>query len=450
MGGGASREAYRCEANASSTRKPRERPTWLMPASQKLASLKDFSNLRAIGKGKFGLVYLCKQGQGASGKCVAIKYITKAMIHETQCLVRLNQEVQVLQQVDHPFLVHCFGGFETPECIALVCEYAMGGELYTYMKKNNKMREDHARFYLCEIALGLTYLHDKLGIIYRDLKPENVLLDYAGHVKLCDFGFALPFNSDSAPLQDGCGTAMYVAPEIAGGFFKKAHGFPVDWWSLGCVLAEMVTGHAPFGDTDHASKFEVFTNITENSPSLSMSMSSSCRTLVKGLLEKDPAKRLSWQGLKASDFVKDVNWGDLLSKQVVPPWQPEPNSEPSTDNFVSWNDLRLPTSPPDAAAAAYCRNIALPRLRTSVNSNGIRDSSHLLRGGGGEEGKVPTPRSGSPVPPVSSSPVANVKKMIGASGAAAASSRKKSNAGAAGGGGGAAIASEKRAPGAPR
>jgi serine/threonine protein kinase len=122
-----------------------------------------------------------------------------------------------------------------------VFEYASGGELYTRMKKQTKFSENVAKFYFCEISCAVDYLHN-MSIVYRDLKPENIILDNCGHIKLCDFGFASALSSRDAVLNDGCGTAMYVAPEIASGHMKKAHGLPVDWWGLGCILYEMLTG----------------------------------------------------------------------------------------------------------------------------------------------------------------------------------------------------------------
>ena len=109
------------------------------------------------------------------------------------------------------------------------------------MKKQVKFPENVARFYFCEMACALGYLH-AANIVYRDLKPENVLLDNSGHIKLCDFGFACTMSSRDSVLNDGCGTAMYVAPEIASGHMKKAHGLPVDWWGMGCILYEMISG----------------------------------------------------------------------------------------------------------------------------------------------------------------------------------------------------------------
>ena len=126
----------------------------------------------------------------------------------------------------------------------MVFDYAFGGELYNRMKKDHKMNESVAKFYFCEIAMSLHYLHDEMKIVYRDLKPENVLLDCSGHVKICDFGFSVSLDSDNSDgLKDGCGTAMYIAPEVASGFTKMSHGFPVDWWGLGCILYEMVAGN---------------------------------------------------------------------------------------------------------------------------------------------------------------------------------------------------------------
>lgn len=369
MGAGASSK-FKCyaeaEAGGGSGRRPR--PDWLAdPCSKLVGKAESFASVTGIGKGKFGFVYLCRHSP--SQKHVAVKFISKAFVNETQSLGRLNQEIALLQLVEHPFIVHCFCGYETPQCVALVFEYAQGGELFTYMKRNNCLREDYARFYFCEIALALSYLHESLGTLYRDLKPENVLIDYEGHVKLCDFGFAVQHSADGGPLHDGCGTAMYVAPEIAGGFMKCAHSFPVDWWSLGCVLAEMVTGKAPFGDTDSTSKFEVFNNINQKPPNLPMrSCSSQLRVLLYGLLDKDPKKRFAWADVQKNAWLRDVSWTDLLNRTVTPPWQPALKQEPTTDNFVSWDDMKLPSKPVDPAATAYMRGIEMPRPRAARSS----------------------------------------------------------------------------------
>jgi protein kinase A len=140
----------------------------------------------------------------------------------------------------------------------------------------------------------------------RDLKPENILIDAEGHIKLCDFGFSTPCNSDEDELKDGCGTAMYIAPEIASGFRKYSHGFGVDWWAAGCLLFEMLTGEAPFGDSDHMSKYEIFNNINEKPVRCPLLMNRHCKALINGLLEKKADKRFSWKNVKENLWLTEV------------------------------------------------------------------------------------------------------------------------------------------------
>lgn len=261
-------------------------------------------------------------------------------------------------------------------CIAIVLEYCIGGELYNIMKKNNKLSEEVSKFYFCEIAVALNYLHKKLNIVYRDLKPENILLDYAGHIKLCDFGFAVTLGDDKPALQDGCGTAMYVAPEIASGF-NQNHGHPVDWWGLGCVLVEMLTGEAPFGDTEKMSKFEIFNNINGNPPRLGMSMKSSIKALAKGLLEKDQTKRFSFDNVRKCEWLAEFPWKGLEEKQILPPFPPSDiKVEGSTANFLNWDGLSIPTKADNPNSTAYCRSISVG----AKAGGGGGDSSQMSRG----------------------------------------------------------------------
>ena len=180
-------------------------------------------------------------------------------------------------------------------------------------------------------------------LFHRDLKPENILLDSMGHIKLCDFGFAMKMGKDDY-LRDGCGTAMYIAPEIAGGHMKQPHSFPVDWWSLGCVLYEMIYGKsynifllychivmesigiAPFGDTDSMSKFEIFNNINQKNPKFSLFSNSQIIEIINGLLEKNPQHRSNWHRVKESSWLADVNWNEFEKMQVIPPWIPQTTS----------------------------------------------------------------------------------------------------------------------------
>lgn len=236
-------------------------------------------------------------------KHVAIKYIPKQMIFDNNAIERIQQELDVLNQLEHPFAIYCFGGFDCSHSIGLVMEYAAGGELYHLMKQRITFSELQAKFYFCEIAILLRYLHDECHLVYRDLKPENILIDYEGHIKVCDFGFATISSKVEADLRDTCGTVMYIAPEVVN---KVKHGFAVDWWALGCILLEMLTGEAPFGDSDDMNKFEIFNNITEKKPRLPFLMSFSLKTLIKGLLHKDQDQRFGWSQIIASPWLQDV------------------------------------------------------------------------------------------------------------------------------------------------
>eukprot|EP01036_Dinobryon_divergens_P024807 gene24807-33287_t len=352
-------------------------PEWLADSAKQMGQIKkeNFDTSIPIGKGKFGLVFIGKHLNG--NKHVAIKYIPKQIIFETQSSTRIQQEFDIVEKLDHPFIIHCFGGFETSAAFALVFEFAFGGELYNRMKTVHTMAESVAKFYFCEIALALHYLHDEKKIVYRDIKPENILIDYRGHVKLCDFGFAVamkesastsPCPSPTPPsdqLQDGCGTAMYVAPEIAEGFTRGSHSFPVDWWGLGCVLMEMVTGDAPFGDSETMSKFEIFNNINHKSVRFPLLMSMELKSLLKGLLDKNPAKRMGWA---------QVSWEDMLKQNIQPPWIPKIPNRVTSENFVKW-DLDTPSGHSPPKVSSYCSSIKVPRSRKGrENDGGLNDS----------------------------------------------------------------------------
>mmetsp|Transcript_19751 Transcript_19751/g.21468 ORF Transcript_19751/g.21468 Transcript_19751/m.21468 type:complete len:425 (+) Transcript_19751:120-1394(+) len=321
-----------------------------------------FENITGIGRGKYGSVFLARHIN--SSKYVAIKYISKQTVYTHRCVRKLQQEINVLQTIEHPFAVKCLGGFVTPGCFALVLEYAFGGELYHRMKNVIKMSDDEAKFYFVEIASVLAYLHEDLSVVFRDLKPENILIDHEGHIKLCDFGFAVEHKNDSGDpaedLRDGCGTVMYMAPEIASG--KLTHGFPCDWWSLGVVLMEMVTGEAPFGDSDNMTKFEIFTNISEKTIIYPIFMNFGLRSLLKGLLNRDPKQRFNWSEVKTSSWLHNVSWGDVNQRKIRPPWIPSSAGPGSTENFVKWQ-LTIPKTVDEISAETYSQGIVLPKIK---------------------------------------------------------------------------------------
>lgn len=132
-------------------------------------------------------------------------------------------------------------------------------------------------------------------------------------------------------MRDGCGTAMYIAPEIASGFKKHPHGFAVDWWACGCILFEMITGNAPFGDTDHMSKFEIFNNVTEKNPSIPLFVNANIRNLIKGLLDKNAPTRFAAKDIVSNGWMQGVVWNNVEQRMVKPPWIPTCSTVGSTE-----------------------------------------------------------------------------------------------------------------------
>lgn len=331
-------------------------------------AIDSFDNRTVVGKGKFGIVFLSQHK--VSKKCVAIKFIPKKIIFECQSADRINQEMEILSRIRNPFIVQYFGAFNAPNVVGLVFEFVFGGELYNRMKRVHRLPETECLFYFCEIASGLNYLHD-LNIVFRDLKPENILLDKEGHIKICDFGFATFTGSKVDSLQDGCGTAMYVAPEIAGGSSKQRHGKPVDWWALGCILYEMLVGTAPFGDTDNKSKFEIFNNINAGNFSMPMHGSADVKGIIKGLLVVNAEARMNWKGIKESPWTSTIDWTQLVNRKYRPPWVPNMGKEPSNENFLDWKNVALPPATLSAQAVDYCnQNLVIPQ-----NTGMLRKSS---------------------------------------------------------------------------
>ena len=371
-GGRGIKSGYKMEIDDS----PPERCSWILGASSDLGALKieNFKPSTATGKGKFGAVFLAMNMK--THKHVAIKYVSYTMIFNGKHADRIDQEIKVVKDLDHPFIVHYYGTFRTPGSIAMVFEFVMGGELYMRMKKLQKMAEIEAKFYACEIAVALDYLHNNVGIIYRDLKPENILLDTHGHIKLCDFGFACPLRTLGS-LSDGCGTIVYLAPEIASGYKNASHGYPVDWWSLGCIIYEMVTGDAPFGDTDKDNKFAILNNINGKTLRYPMSMSSELKELLTGLLNKNAGQRSDWSQFSTAAWVAGVDWPSLVHQKIRPPWGPKQSATPDTSNFLSWTDLELPVAPAPRDATQYClEHIKVdtgPSLRSTCLANSTPD-----------------------------------------------------------------------------
>jgi len=292
--------------------------------------LDSFKMIRVIGKGSFGKVFLVKEIK--TGDMFALKVLRKDNIIKRNQVEHTKTERSVLGYVKHPFIVSLNMAFQSKDKLYFVLDYCAGGELFFHLGKLGKFPESRARFYAAEIILAISYVHS-LDIIYRDLKPENVLLDARGHVRLTDFGLSKEgISSSSSGANSFCGTPEYLAPEILN---RQGHGRAVDWWSLGALLYEMLTGLPPFYCQDREKLFEKIRKSELHYPA---SLSRPSKGLLRGLLTRDPNSRLGSgpndaEDIKRHEFFADINWEKLAKGDISPPWKPQISGSSDTSQF---------------------------------------------------------------------------------------------------------------------
>jgi len=231
-------------------------------------------------------------------------------------------------------------------------DYVNGGELFFHLQQEEKFNEERVRFYAAEICLGLEYLHSA-GVLYRDLKPKNILITNQGHICLTDFGISKEgLESDDARTATFCGTPEYLAPEVLAG---KGYGKGVDWWSFGTLIFEMLTGLPPFYSQDVQQMYAKIMNEPLNIPD---TVSPNAADLLRKLLERDPSKRLSNPvDIKKHAFFKGIDWEKLLLFEVEPPYKP-PVKDSSATNMIdpSFTQEKAELDPEGQTDASYAKN----------------------------------------------------------------------------------------------
>eukprot|EP00123_Amoebidium_parasiticum_P018404 comp24192_c0_seq1/m.44371 comp24192_c0_seq1/g.44371 ORF comp24192_c0_seq1/g.44371 comp24192_c0_seq1/m.44371 type:complete len:891 (-) comp24192_c0_seq1:514-3186(-) len=312
---------------------------------KKRLSLDDFTFLAVLGRGNFGKVVLA-EGKSAGKNLYAIKLIKKhsTLAQDEVESIRTEKRIfQVVSDVRHPFLVNLFGCFQTESHLCFIMEYVCGGDLMMHIHQA-VFDEDRGRYYAAEILLGLEYLHEH-GIIYRDLKLDNLLLDKDGHVKIADFGLCKPNIFHGDRTSTFCGTPEFIAPEILS---EESYTRAVDWWAFGVLIFEMLVGQAPFYGNHEE---EIFEAILYNKIVCPRFLSAPAASIVKQLLVRDPTKRLGYSERDAKEikehvFFASVNWDDMLNKRVPPPFVPVLSDPRDVSNFDREFTAEAPTVTP--------------------------------------------------------------------------------------------------------
>ena len=280
-----------------------------------------------------------------TGEPIALKILIKSQIIKSGQKPHISNELQILQMLEHPSIISYIGCTHDEKYIYLAFEFIPGGTLFNLLRIENVFPLEKVQFYSGQIVFALEYLHSK-NIIYRNLKPENILISNKnGYIKLCDFQLSKIIEDRTYTM---CGTPEYLAPEI---ILNKGYGLSVDWWAFGVLLYEMICGVEPFFDDD---PLVIYQNILNGNIVFSSHFDSSSKSLIKHLLESDLSKRYGnlkngVNDIKNHSFFKTMNWDKLLKQEIEAPFIPK-----STDK----NELKYYNIYPDSDdnAEAYNRD----------------------------------------------------------------------------------------------
>ncbi|KZV68745.1 kinase-like protein [Peniophora sp. CONT] len=304
----------------------------------------DFDFLRTLGTGSFGRVHLVRSKHNQ--RFYAVKVLNKDKIVAHKQIDHTNNEMNMLLAVQHPFIVNLWGTFQDATNLYMVMDFVPGGELFSLLRRSNRFPEPVAKFYAAEVALALNHLHT-LDIVYRDLKPENILLARDGHIKIADFGFAKYVPTVTWTL---CGTPDYLAPEVVN---QRRYNKSVDWYALGILIFEMLTGLPPFHRTEPGENtpMALYGRIQEGERAIRWpTFPPLARDIVLRFLEQDPSKRFGNLHNGAGDvfghvWFREVDWARLKAREITAPFVPKVASPGDARAFEAYAE--------DGATARY-------------------------------------------------------------------------------------------------
>lgn len=296
-------------------------------------SLSNLDLLETLGTGTFGRVRLTKSLE--DGRYYALKMMKKMRIAQLKQLEHVQNEVKIMSRVRCPFVVELYAVFQDDNNLYLLLEYIPGGELFSHLRRQQKFSPTVVQFYAAEIVAAIQSLHE-LNVMYRDIKPENILIFKDGHIRLSDFGFAKILD-DTDRTFTLCGTPEYLAPEIIQGV---GHGMSVDWWAIGVLVFEMAAGYPPFyGDNP----FAVYQKILSASIKFPSSIPHTTRSIVSGFCTVSRTRRLGsgrggFDNMKKHRFFWGIDWRAAARQLIMPPIVPTILSSGDTSNFDFYSD----------------------------------------------------------------------------------------------------------------
>ncbi|XP_037091644.1 G protein-coupled receptor kinase 1-like [Pollicipes pollicipes] len=298
-------------------------------------TMNDFSVHRIIGRGGFGEVYGCRKAD--TGKMYAMKCLDKKRIKMKQGeTLALNERIMlslVSTGANCPFIVCMTYAFHTPDKLCFILDLMNGGDLHYHLSQHGVFSENEMRFYAAEVILGLEHMHRRY-IVYRDLKPANILLDEHGHVRISDLGLACDFSKRKPHAS--VGTHGYMAPEVLAK--GQAYDSSADWFSFGCMLYKLLKGHSPFRQHKTKDKHEIDRMTLTMNVELPDTFSGELRDLLEGLLQRDVDKRLGCLGrgsdeVKEHPFFRELDWQQVYLQRYTPPLVPPRGEVNAADAF---------------------------------------------------------------------------------------------------------------------